>query len=268
VARPADRGATLVDALRQAGLATVHVPAIETVLAPDEPVDAAVRATRAGDWMIVTSAMGAAGAIAAIARTGIATQTRRWAAVGSATAAALAAAGISDVFVPTTEAGEGLARELPITDGDHVLLARGDLADETLPLALRARGADVTEVVTYQTREAPERSRPLLSTALDDGPIDALVLTSGSTARGLLGLAADGSIRARILATPVIAIGQPTASVATELGFAKVLVSPAPDTRSLAAFVAHALGVDAESVPANPTNPALAAIPANNGALS
>ncbi len=271
VARPADRGATLIDALELMGMATVQVPAIETVPARAEALDAAFRASTADGWIVVTSAVAAETALAAVRRTGIDRAGHRWAAVGPATAAVLESAGIIQVFVPSLASGEGLARELPVAPGDAVLLPRGDLAHPALANALRARGAVVTEVVSYETREGPEASRPLLAGAFEDGPIDALVLTSGSTARGLLALAADDTTRARLLSMPVIAIGRPTADVAIQLGFPTVLISPAPDAATLAAFTARSLGVDgrSRSDPAadlEPDHPE--AVPATNGVPS
>jgi uroporphyrinogen-III synthase len=82
----------------------------------------------------------------------------------------------------------------------------------------------------------------LIEGALDDGPIDVLVLTSGSTARGVLALADDAG-RERLLQTPVVVIGEPTAEAAHRLGFATVLVAPASAAPALASFIAAALGV-------------------------
>jgi uroporphyrinogen-III synthase len=117
----------------------------------------------------------------------------------------------------------------------------GDIADPALTASLRGRGADVREAVAYATIEAPEASRALLATALDEGPLDVLVLTSGSTVRGLLALAGDDA-RAAILATPVVAAGAKTATAASDAGFSLVLVAPAPDAAPLADFTARALG--------------------------
>ncbi len=243
VARPAGRAGTLVDALHALGVAAVHVPAIETVPVPPAAVDAAFRATGPGDWIVLTSATAADVAIAAVRRTGIDAAARRWAAVGDATAETATGGGLPHPFVPGVADGATLARELPIGTGDRVLLPRAGAADPALPAALRGRGADVSEVLAYETREGPEASRALLAAAFDDGPVDALVLTSGSTARGLLALALDAEVRARLLATPVVAIGDPSAAVAASLGFARVLRSPEPAVGALAAFVAASLGV-------------------------
>ena len=264
VARPAGQAGALLDALGGAGIDAVHVPAIEIVpVEPGGALDAAVRATAAGGWIVATSVNAAEAALAACARTGIRSETLLWAAVGSGTAEALVAGGVPVSFVPSVAAAEALARELPLHAGEPVLLPRADIAEPALPDALRARGAAVTEVVAYLTREAPAVSRGLLANAFDDGPVDVLVVTSGSTARGLLDLAADEATRAQLRRIPVIAIGEPTATAARSLGFATVLVSPAPAAPALAEFVAASLGV--EHAAPLPTDPELVAEPLTTG---
>ena len=86
-------------------------------------------------------------------------------------------------------------------------------------------------------------------TALEDGPLDALVATSGSTARGFMALASDEA-QARLVATPVIAAGASAAAAARDAGFVTVLEAPAPDAATLAAFTAAALGVGPDPVAA------------------
>jgi hypothetical protein len=103
-------------------------------------------------------------------------------------------------------------------------------------------------VVAYATVEAPDASRALLAAALDDGTVDALVLTSRSTVRGLLALV-DDLARPGLLATPVVAVGAQTAAAATDAGFGRVLVAPAPDAAVLASFTAAALGVPDAGIP-------------------
>ena len=109
-----------------------------------------------------------------------------------------------------------MAIELPVVAGARVLVVRGDLADQELAKALRARGGEVDDVVGYRTREAPVSSRPLLRRALADGPIDAVVFTSGSTVRGLVALARAESLD--IAAIPSVCIGPETAAEARRAG--------------------------------------------------
>jgi hydroxymethylbilane synthase len=243
VARPADRAGTLVAALDAAGIGAVHVPAIEIVPTPaGGELDRAIWETEPATVIVVTSANAAHGVLASIARAAGEPLMYRWAAVGPASAEALRKAGIEDIFVPSEPTAAALADELHLDRRDHVLLPRADIADPILPAALRARGVRVTEAIAYETREAPDASIPTLAAALAGGPVDALVLTSGSTARGLVALAADAD-RPRILATPVVASGSTTADACREAGFTTVLRAPAPDAATLAAFTASSLGL-------------------------
>ncbi len=250
--RPDGQAGALLMALDEAGVDAVNVPAIEIVpAAPGGELDAALGAATGGERIVVTSVNAARAVVEATIRT--ATDPRRftWAAVGDATAAVLAAAGVRDVFVPSRADGVTLAAELPVAPGEPILLPRTDIADETLPDALRARGATVTSLVAYTTLEGPPASGDRLRAAFDDGPLDAIIVTSGSTARGLLALAADGAARDRLRSAPVIAIGDPSAAAARDAGFRTVVVAPSSEPALIAAFTARSLGV----IPASVTEP-------------
>ncbi len=264
VGRPAAQAAALVDALERAGVEAVNVPAIDIRPEPaGGELDRVLAGTTAGTWVVVASANAATG------------RDRRGAADGDRPARAplgrrrdrdgrraprrRGSTASSSRRSRTARPSDG---SCPSTAGEPVLLPRADIADPALAATLRARGADVTEVVAYRTLEAPDASRPLLAAALDDGPVDALVLTSGSTARGLLALAADEPATDALLATPAIAIGRTTLEVAGALGFATVLAAPSPDAVTLAAFVATALGLGPA---AGETTPTQAPVPAATG---
>ena len=133
-----------------------------------------------------------------------------------------------------------LATELPVLRGDRVLILRGNLAGGELAATLRARGAEVDEVIAYRTSEAPESSRELLRTATADGPIAAAVFTSGSTVRGLVSLGQAVSIDVRSL--PAVCIGPETADDARTAGFRILAVAPTPDAAALAEATASAIG--------------------------
>jgi len=243
VARPVGQAEAMIVALEAAGVEPVHVPAIEIHAAvPGGAFDTAVARVNAGDIVVVTSANAARAMLRAATRMDVAPALLSWAAVGEATAAVLADAGLEGVFIPSGPNAASLARELPVRPHDRVLVPHADIADRALAETLRSRGAIVTDVIAYETAEAPETSRRLLAAALDDGPLDVLVLTSGSTARGLLALA-SGDARRRLLATPVITGGPATFAVARDLGFATVLQAPSPGAHALATFTAAALGV-------------------------
>jgi uroporphyrinogen-III synthase len=118
-----------------------------------------------------------------------------------------------------------------------VLAIRGDLADGELAASLRARGAQVDDLVAYRTREAPVSSRPLLRRAMAAGPIAALVFTSGSTVRGLAALARSEGYD--LTAIPAVCIGPETADVARSAGFAVEAIAAEQDAAALASATAQ-----------------------------
>jgi hydroxymethylbilane synthase len=230
----------LVSAMGAAGLDPVPVPAIAIELDPSGgDLDAAAGSLRTYAWVVLTSANGARAILGAAQRIGTDLGAPSWAAIGPATRRVLEAAAIAVAFQPSYSDSTALALELPVTRGDRVLVVRGDLADEALAAALRARGAEVDDVIAYRTREAPEASRSLLRGALADGPIDAVVFTSGSTVRGLVSLARAEGLE--VASIPSVSIGPETAAAARDAGFSVVAVSPASEASALAATTARAL---------------------------
>ena len=131
VTRPRAQADELADALRRAGFEPVLCPLIET-----EPIDDGPIEVDGYDWVIVTSANGAA----ELARRRAGTLPRI-AAVGEATAAALAERGLEVSFVPSVSSQEGLLAELPQPVGRALFVgaagARRLIADE-LPADFRA----------------------------------------------------------------------------------------------------------------------------------
>jgi hydroxymethylbilane synthase len=245
VTRPSDQAAELSSALRGFGLEPVVVPAISIEThGADAGLDRAAASLDAYRWIVVTSANGASAVVAAVERAnrshvkaGSANTT--WAAIGPATAAVLGDAGIVVGFQPAQGLAGALARELPVEAGERVLVVRGDLADDTLAKQLRARGAAVDDVVGYRTRRAPVASRALLRAAMADGPVAAVVFTSGSAASGLIELGDAEALD--VTSMPAVCIGPETARSATSAGFRVVAVAASPDRHALAGAAAAAV---------------------------
>lgn len=240
VTRAADQADDVVSALGDAGLDPVLVPAIEIEIdPPGGHLDAAAGLFHTYGWVVVTSANGARAILGAATRVLTELGIPSWAAIGSATRAVLEREGIAVRFEPSRSTASAIAQELPVRPGDSVLVLRGDLAGDELAAGLRARGADVDDVIAYRTREAPEGSRVLLRRAVADGPIDAAVFTSGSTVRGLLALGRAESID--VLSLPCVCIGPDTAGAARAAGFRILDIAPTTDSSALAAATARAL---------------------------
>ena len=222
VTRAGDQGPALALALVDRGLAPLPVPAIEIQPVDPQVLATALRDLSEFDWVVVTSANAVRALVASARWAGIDLRGRasgpRWAAVGAATRRELATAGIEVAVQPARASGAALADALPIGPGARVLLPRSDIADPVLVEHLVGRGATVDAVVAYRTLEAPAGSVALLEAALARDPV-AVIVTSGSTARGLLALAERLDAAERVLALPAIAIGQVTADEATALGY-------------------------------------------------
>jgi hydroxymethylbilane synthase len=248
VTRAADQAAELVSALRDVGLDPIEVPAIAIGFEPPGgDLDAAAGLLRTYRWVVITSANGGRAILKAAERILTELGAPSWAVIGPATRQVLEDEGIEVELQPSQSSGIAMAVELPVDAGDRVLVVRGDLADEELALALRARGAEVDDVIAYRTREAPESSRALLRSATADGPIAAVAFTSGSTVRGLVSLGLAESIDVRSF--PAVCIGPETADEARTAGLRVLAVSQTSDSTALAAATATALARQPEETP-------------------
>ncbi|GGK83334.1 uroporphyrinogen-III synthase [Mangrovihabitans endophyticus] len=145
--------------------------------------------------------------------------------IGDATADAVRAFGIQPELVPSGEqSSEGLLAEFSPHDEvldpvGRVLLPRADIATETLAAGLIERGWEVDDVTAYRTvRAAPPPAE--IRDAIKSGGFDAVLFTSSSTVRNLVGIA--GKPHAR---TVVAVIGPKTSETASEFGL-RVDVQP------------------------------------------
>ena len=187
VTRPQAQAEALLNALRARGFEPIACPVIATEPIDDGPID-----VTGYEWVIVTSANGAAELGAR--RTGV---LPRVAAVGDLTAAALEEKGIAVEFVPTLASQEGLLAELPRPVGRVLFVgaegARRLLADE-LPADFRA---------VYRTVE--------LMPVPPDGDLVLLASPSAATAWAKLGST-----------LPAITIGPQTTAAALDAGLTVV----------------------------------------------
>ena len=118
--------------------------------------------------------------------------------------------------------------------GKHFLLPRADVGRERLAEALRAAGAEVTDVVAYRALPAdldPDRD-PDLYRMLLDGAVDVVTFTSAASVRNF---AATFGVEqsADLLQQTVVAVcGPVTAEAASRLGIAvSIMPTSTPSTR-------------------------------------
>lgn len=140
------------------------------------------------------------------------------AAVGGVTAGALEEWGIKPDLVPSGEhSARGLLEDWPAYDStldpiNRVFLPRADIATDTLVAGLQEIGWEVDDVTAYRTvRASPPPVE--IRDAIKSGQFDAVVFTSSSTVRNLVGIAGKPHP-----ATVVACIGPATAKTAEEHG--------------------------------------------------
>ena len=155
------------------------------------------------------------------------------AAVGEKTAAAIEAWGLRADLVPSGEqSAAGLLEDWPPFDDlldpiNRVFLPRADIATETLVAGLLDLGWEVDDVTAYRTVRATPPPAPTRE-AIKTGKFDAVVFTSSSTVRNLVGIA--GKPHA---STIIAVIGPATAKTAEEHGLRVDVLAPRPSVEAV-----------------------------------
>jgi uroporphyrinogen III methyltransferase/synthase len=225
VTRAASQARELVDLLQADGARVLVTSTIAIEPPPSwAPLDAALADLDGFAWVVFTSVNGVAMVeprLAACGRTWRDVGARRVAAIGPATARALAARGAPPEIVPDEYRAEALAQALGsrLAPGDRVLLPRAARTRDVLVRDLERLGAGVCEVPAYVTRPVTAAAGALRA-ALAEGRVDAVTFTSSSTARHFAELFTDEERRRWLAGVTVASIGPITAATAAEYGLA------------------------------------------------
>jgi uroporphyrinogen III methyltransferase/synthase len=244
VPRTKEQAGALSAALRRAGGVPEEVPTI-SVEPPRNPqqIDKAVRGMVEGryEWIAFTSYNALRAVKEKLVEYGLdarAMSGLKVAAVGEKTADALRAWGIEPDLIPSGEqSARGLLAEWPPYDEvldpiNRVFLPRADIATETLAAGLVELGWEVDDVTAYRTVRAappPAETREAIKT----GKFDAVVFTSSSTVRNLVGIAGKPHS-----STVIACIGPATAKTAEEHGLRVDVLAPEPSAEVLAESLA------------------------------
>jgi uroporphyrinogen III methyltransferase/synthase len=239
VPRTRDQAGVLSNALRAYGAIPVEVPtiAVEPPRTP-APMERAIKGLVTGRylWVAFTSTNAVKAVREKLEEFGLDARAFagvKVAAVGEATAAALVAFGIQPELVPSGEqSSEGLLKDWAPYDDvfdpiDRVFLPRADIATDTLVAGLKDLGWQVDDVTAYRTvRAAPPPAET--REALKGGGFDAVLFTSSSTVRNLVGIAGKPHDT-----TILAAIGPQTKATAEELGLRVDVLAAKPDVATL-----------------------------------
>jgi uroporphyrinogen III methyltransferase/synthase len=247
VPRTKDQAGPMVDRLSRHGAIADEVPTI-SVEPPRNPnqIERALRGLVEGRyaWTVFTSVNALKAVRTRLEAYGLDARAMsgvQIAAVGEKTAAALLAWGITPELVPSGEqSSRGLLEDWPAYDDEvdpmnRVFLPRADIATETLAAGLSELGWEPEDVTAYRTVRAAPPPAPIRE-AIKSGAYDAVLFTSSSTVRNLVGIAGKPHPT-----TVVACIGPQTAKTVQEHGMAVDVLAPTPSAESLAdALAAYA----------------------------
>lgn len=229
VTRAAAQAQRFVEMLQAAGARVLETPTIS--IEPPvswEPFDAAVDAAASFAWVIFTSVNGVAMADRRLTARRVPWSVfarARLAAIGPATAEALAEHGLRVEVIPREYRAEGLVERLrgELAPGDRILLPRAAQTRDVLVTELARLGASVTEVPVYSTRRVGT-SGASLRNALAAGSVDVVTFTSSSTARNFAELFTEEERRSLLGSVTVASIGPITAATAAEYGLSTAVM--------------------------------------------
>ena len=247
--RPPAQSGDFEERVRALGGEPVATAAIE-IVGPESwtIADAALRRVGTYNWLAFTSANAVRMLVDRADAIGVPRdelRSRRLAVVGPATASVVRTTLRPPDFAPTVNTAEMLGEEITDVDNTRVLLPRGNLADDTLPAALRARGAFVDEVVVYRTVPGPGITA--IVAGVRESAVDALLFASASAVRFVAdALVADtASTGLRRQRWPVAAcLGPVTAGAAQACGFQSVIVADDATQNELIDAVARWFGAE------------------------
>ncbi|MFI9720225.1 uroporphyrinogen-III synthase [Streptomyces sp. NPDC052396] len=245
VPRTKEQAASLSDQLRSYGAVPSEVPtiAVEPPRTPQQ-MERAVKGLVTGryEWIAFTSVNAVKAVREKFEEYGLDARAFagiKVAAVGEQTAKSLIEFGVKPDLVPSGEqSAAGLLEDWPPYDPvfdpiDRVFLPRADIATETLVAGLIELGWEVDDVTAYRTVRAsppPAETRE----AIKGGGFDAVLFTSSSTVRNLVGIAGKPHN-----VTVIACIGPATAKTAEEHGLRVDVLSPEPSVQKLAEALAE-----------------------------
>lgn len=245
VPRTKEQAAGLASRLRGFGAISEEVPTI-SVEPPRNPqqMDKAVRGLVEGryEWIAFTSVNAVKAVREKFEEYGLdarAFSGLKIAAVGDKTAEAIATWGIRADLIPSGEqSARGLLDDWPPYDDlldpiNRVFLPRADIATETLVAGLIDLGWEVDDVTAYRTVRAAPPPAPTRE-AIKTGKFDAVMFTSSSTVRNLVGIAGKPHT-----STIIACIGPATAKTAEEHGLRVDVMAESPSVEVLADALAE-----------------------------
>lgn len=216
--RPTHQSEEMRTALERLGAGVRSWPAIETVPV-DDPSDLnqVLQHVYDFDWLVFSSSNGVDFCMQQLWETGQdsrALARTRLACIGQKTAARLKEYRLRSDLTPATYDADHLAETLAAqAQGTNVLLIRASRGREVLAEVLQKAGANVRQVIAYQSVDAAPPDDSLLD-AMNAGEVHWVTVTSSAIARHLVSCFGE-----RLRRTKMVSISPITSATLRQLGF-------------------------------------------------
>jgi uroporphyrinogen-III synthase len=243
VTRAIEQSRDLVARLEGMGATVLLFPAVSFSEPSDTAeLDRAIHSLGAFDWILFTSANAAHFFAARCRKMGVEPGRGgqyRCAAVGSATASAVAAEGFPVDHVAQEFSGNALARELSADIyGKKVMLPRSERARPDLPNALKTAGAKVTQVEAYHTGGLGVID-PEVMRAVQEARVDVIAFFSPSAIENMREELGEEVLSRLGAKTAMAAVGPVTAAALRNAGLRVAIEAPLATAESMATAIAN-----------------------------
>jgi uroporphyrinogen-III synthase len=156
-------------------------------------------------------------------------KSARIAAIGQATAQALALAGLPVDLMPECGYNSEALLAMPQMqqiNGQNILIVRGAGGREELATTLRSRGANVEYLDVYK-RIIPDIDSSQVFFLLAQDKLDVITITSSEALQNLL-VMLDKEYHQKLLAVPLVVISDRIRQIAAVIGFKRIAVTSSP----------------------------------------
>jgi uroporphyrinogen-III synthase len=243
VTRAIEQSRELVTRLENMRATVLLFPAVSFSEPSDTAeLDRAIHSLGAFDWILFTSANAARFFSQRCRKLGVVPGqggNYRCAAVGSATASAVASEGFPVDHVAQEFNGLALARELSTyIYGKKIVLPRSERARSDLPDALKTAGAEVTEVVAYHTGGLGV-IEPEVMRAIQGAQVDVVSFFSPSAIENMRAELGEEVLSRLGAKAAMAAVGPVTAAALRDAGLRVAIEAPLATAESMAAAIAN-----------------------------
>ena len=189
IPRPIEQSNEFADKLEKLGATPVIFPLIELKPINQDQLKTTFSKNEF-DWIIFTSGIAVKCFFEVIHYTKV---KAKIAAVGSQTKAAIEELGLKVDFIPSAATAQKLAKEIPVTKNEKILIPRSKISNDTIIEILKQKEAKITVIDIYDNTPVAytkEEIEEVLNT-----PVNVITFTSGSTVNSFLDLIRKYKIR-------------------------------------------------------------------------